>query len=154
MTWDTDYLFLWIHLFRNLNGLPEVSHRDSHGAIFVNVPKEIPQAQLALIKVILRRRGGFMKYTQNQKQMISCYSSGPEVIFKTISKHTWITFIGSIRFGCFLAIKPPTPPYCTSRLGCSRHVTSSRCTKFSFTSTFCSNKIKWYRHCQKAYLLE
>lgn len=51
-----------------------------------------------------------------------------------------MTFIGSTRFGGFLAMKPPTPPYCTSRPGCSWHVTSNRCTKCSFTSTFCSDK--------------
>lgn len=34
-------------------------------------------------------------------------------------------------------MKPPTPPYCTSKQGCSWHVTSSRCTKLSLTRTFC-----------------
>lgn len=34
------YEFIW----KNLHRLPEVRNRDSHGAIFVNVPKEIPQA--------------------------------------------------------------------------------------------------------------
>ncbi len=51
---------------------------------------------------------------------------------------TWMTFMGSTRLWGFLAIKPPTPPYCTSRLGCSWQISSKSCTKFSFTSTFCN----------------
>lgn len=45
------------HLFGNLHRPPEVSDGDSHGTILVNVPKEIPQAQLALIQIILLKNG-------------------------------------------------------------------------------------------------
>lgn len=44
------------YLSRNLHCLPEVGDRDSHGAIFVNVPKEIPKAQLAFIKIVLWKK--------------------------------------------------------------------------------------------------
>lgn len=41
--------------FKNLHCFPEVSNRDSHGAVFVNIPKEIPESQLALIQIVLQK---------------------------------------------------------------------------------------------------
>lgn len=52
-TFRTDHC---ISLFVNLNRSPEVSDRDSHGAVFVNIPKEIPQAQFTAIKIILFKK--------------------------------------------------------------------------------------------------
>lgn len=40
----TDNTVRKISLSVHLHRLPEVSDRDPHGAIFVNVPEEIPQA--------------------------------------------------------------------------------------------------------------
>lgn len=45
-------MVLFIYLFY-LYCLPEVCYRDMHGAVFVNIPKEIPQAELTLIQIIL-----------------------------------------------------------------------------------------------------
>lgn len=39
-----------------LHCLPEICYWNMHGAIFVNVAKEIPQSQLALIQIILERK--------------------------------------------------------------------------------------------------
>lgn len=39
--------------FGNLHCPPEVSNRHSHGAVFVNVPKEIPKPEFVLVQIIL-----------------------------------------------------------------------------------------------------
>ena len=47
--------------YDNLHCLPEVRHRDSHGAVLIDVSEEVPQTQLALIQIVLhstcQRRG-------------------------------------------------------------------------------------------------
>ena len=40
-------------LWDNLHGLSEVCYRDVHGAVLINVPEEVPQAQFALIQIVL-----------------------------------------------------------------------------------------------------
>lgn len=44
-----------INMSENLHCPPEVSNWHSHGAVFVNVPKEIPEPQFVLVQIILSK---------------------------------------------------------------------------------------------------